>query len=243
MALILLSVFAASAHAKPGPKPQRPSMAKGPMVKSTAPKSGGPAVRPMKAGKPVKSAAAGSPTKTTAAKHTGSKKTATTTSVDTKRHGSSSTTTAPGDAGTWTPSNPVAQKLSSKPNLLNKVTSSLPPNTDLNAATAGFKNFGQFVAAVNVSNNLGIAFTDLKSAMTGTTLDGTPTGAPTLSLGQAIHQLKPGVSAETEAHKAQTLADRDIVSSPAPAPTTTTTTSTTTTRTSARNTGQGGRTR
>jgi hypothetical protein len=94
--------------------------------------------------------------------------------------------------------------------LLGKVQRSLGPTTDLNAATAGFKNFGQFVAAVNVSNNLGIKFDDLKGAMTGTTMAGTSTGKPQLSLGQAIQQLKPGVDSTTEAQKAQVEANVEI---------------------------------
>jgi hypothetical protein len=113
-------------------------------------------------------------------------------------------------SGTWVPDNPVAQKLSTKSNLLGKVQRSLGSTADLNAATAGFKNFGQFVAAVNVSNNLGIKFDDLKSAMTGTTMAGTSTGKPQLSLGQAIQQLKPGVDSTTEAQKAQVEANVEI---------------------------------
>jgi hypothetical protein len=113
-------------------------------------------------------------------------------------------------SGTWVPDNPVAQKLSTKSNLLGKVQRSLGPTTDLNAATTGFKNFGQFVAAVNVSNNLGIKFDDLKAAMTGTTLAGTSTGKQQLSLGQAIQQLKPGVDSTTEAQKAQVEANVEI---------------------------------
>ena len=57
---------------------------------------------------------------------------------------------------------------------------------------AGFKNQGQFVAAVNVSRNLGINFVDLKSLMVD----------KNLSLGQAIHQLKPGVDVNVEAQRA-----------------------------------------
>jgi hypothetical protein len=132
---------------------------------------------------------------------------------------SSATTTAPSEStsatgaapnGTWVPNNPVAQKLSTKSNLLGKVQRSLGPTTDLNAATAGFKNFGQFVAAVNVSNNLGIKFDDLKAAMTGTTLAGTSTGKSPQSLGQAIQQLKPGVDSTTEVQKAQVEANVEI---------------------------------
>ena len=47
-------------------------------------------------------------------------------------------------------------------------------------AAAGFRNLGQFVAAVNVSNNLGIPFLQLKSLMVDRGM----------SLGQAIQQAK-----------------------------------------------------
>jgi hypothetical protein len=87
--------------------------------------------------------------------------------------------------GPWTPSNPVAQKLSTKPQMLAKVERVLPGVTDLNMATAGFKNYGQFVAAVNATQNQGVDFASLKALMTGVNLNGTPTGRPTLSLGQA----------------------------------------------------------
>ena len=53
----------------------------------------------------------------------------------------------------WTPNNPVAQKLSNEgqsPAQGDELAAAL---TDLNAATAGFKNFGQFVAAVHASRS------------------------------------------------------------------------------------------
>jgi hypothetical protein len=158
--------------------------------------------------KPVK------PTKTTTKPHqkTSSPTTSPTSASAAATTSPSNSTAATGTApnGTWVPNNPVAQKLSTKSNLLGKVQRSLGPTTDLNAATAGFKNFGQFVAAVNVSNNLGIEFNELKAAMTGTTLAGTSTGKSPQSLGQAIQQLKPGVDSTTEAQKAQVEANVEI---------------------------------
>ena len=97
----------------------------------------------------------------------------------------------------------------SKPNQLARLKAVLPAGTDLNDATAGFKNFGQLNAAVNASRNLGIDFADLKAAMTGTTLAGEPTNQPTLSLGQAIQQYKPGVDGDVEAATATAQAARD----------------------------------
>ena len=69
----------------------------------------------------------------------------------------------------------------------------LPADMTVADARNGFKNWGQFVAAAHVSNNLGIPFADLKARMTGltpgptpgTTIQGTP-----MSLGQAIQSWK-----------------------------------------------------
>ena len=96
-----------------------------------------------------------------------------------------------------------------KPNQLAKLKAVIGDTVDINDATAGFKNFGQLNAAVNVSQNLGIEFSDLKGAMTGITIDGEKTNQPTKSLGQAIQQFKPGVDAETEAATATQQATRD----------------------------------
>lgn len=203
------------------------SAPKGPTMKTTTTKSHstqGPKGQTSTAkGTTMKSTHASSPKK-------GGSTSGTTThaSASSGKSTKSGATDAPGSgtpSGTWTPDNPVAQKLSTKTNLLNKVQSSLPAGTDLNAATAGFKNFGQFVAAVNVSNNLGIPFADLKASMTGLKMDGTSTGKPTASLGQSIQQLRPGVNAEMEAQKAETEATRQInEKSPATGTTSTTTT-------------------
>jgi len=181
--------------------------------KSSTVKSGKSASAPTK----TKTAATNTTqTSTAAGKTKKSTSTASTATSGSTTAASGGTTGTASNAGTWVPTNPVAQKLSTKVNLLNKVMTSLPAGTDLNAATAGFKNSGQFLAAVNVSNNLGIAFADLKAAMTGIDMAGKPTATgervQQLSLGQAIQQLSPGVDANNEAQKAQTLADQEIVS-------------------------------
>lgn len=95
---------------------------------------------------------------------------------------------------TWPPTNAVAQKLSTKPNMIERARAVLPPGTDLTLATAGFKNYGQFVAAVNNAQNHGLDFARLKALMTGINLDGTRTGQPTLSLGQAKQRLQTTTS-------------------------------------------------
>ena len=144
---------------------------------------------------------------TSTAKGNGSSKkasTTTTASTSTDSNTPSGTTTT-----TWQPTNAVAEKLMTKPNQLAKLKAVLPAGTDINDATAGFKNFGQLNAAVNVSQNLGIDFADLKASMTGITIDGDKTNQPTKSLGQAIQQFKPGVDADAEAAAATTQASKE----------------------------------
>ena len=73
-----------------------------------------------------------------------------------------------------------------------------PAGTSVQQACVGFRNLGQFVAAVNVSHNLGIPFVQLKARMTGDNA---------MSLGQAIHALRPTVDADAESRTAQRQAD------------------------------------
>ena len=95
--------------------------------------------------------------------------------------------------------------------LMKKAQNVIGADVDLNGATSGFKNFGQFVAAMNVSENLHIDFSQLKAAMTGTDLTGAKTATGTTSsLGQAIQKLKPTVDANAEAAKAERQATAQI---------------------------------
>ena len=87
--------------------------------------------------------------------------------------------------------NPVAAKISTLPRLDAKITALLPPNMTLDAASAGFKNQGQFIAALHVSQNLGIPFDALKSDMT----------TRHMSLGQSIQDLRSTADASREAKK------------------------------------------
>jgi hypothetical protein len=102
----------------------------------------------------------------------------------------------------------------------------------LDRASAGFKNQGQFIAALHVSQNLNIPFSDLKAVMLGTTpKPTTPTTAGTtptattpgttptttttttsspMSLGQAIKKLRPSADATAEASHAETQASTDV---------------------------------
>ena len=107
--------------------------------------------------------------------------------------------TAAPPAGTAT--SPVAAKIASHPQLAARLTPLLPKGVTLDAAAAGFRNQGQFIAALHVSHNLGIPFASLKSAMTG---------PHPKSLGQAIHDLQPSADAKTAAKKAGKQASDDV---------------------------------
>jgi hypothetical protein len=89
--------------------------------------------------------------------------------------------------------------LSRNTKLASKLGSLLPPGTNLNEAASGFKNLGQFVAAVHVSHNLGITFNDLKEKM----MSGD-------SLGKAIHTLHPTANTKEEVSKAHKQTKQDL---------------------------------
>lgn len=97
----------------------------------------------------------------------------------------------------------AAQKLANNPQLSAKLQALLPAGTDLQTAAAGFKNLGQFVAAVHVSKNLGIPFDQLKTAMTGN---------PPMSLGKAIQTLDPSANAKAAVKTAEKEAHQDLES-------------------------------
>jgi hypothetical protein len=96
---------------------------------------------------------------------------------------------------------PVAQKIARHPQLASRVRALLPAGLTLNRAAAGFKNQGQFIAALHVSRNLDIPFAQLKREMTG---------PHQRSLGQAIHALRPAGDAATAQHRAETEAHADL---------------------------------
>ena len=178
---------AASSHSTP--KATKPAMAKQPKaVKPISPPktTKGSSLKLVKGDKPA-TAKADKPAATEVAKteKVNKKTAAATTAAATTPSATTTTTTL-----TLTP---VQEKLQKNTNLAAKLTSRLPAGTDLMLASAGFRNLGQFVAAVNVSNNLKIPFTDLKTKMV---TDG-------LSLGQAIQTLRPTTSATIEAQRAE----------------------------------------
>ncbi len=92
------------------------------------------------------------------------------------------------------------QLLSQNTRLSSRLQSLLPAGTSAQAAASGFKNLGQFVAAVHVSHNLGIPFSQLKADMVGSGM----------SLGKAIHELKPEVNAKKEVKLAKKQAKEDL---------------------------------
>jgi hypothetical protein len=72
----------------------------------------------------------------------------------------------------------------------------------MTTAASGFRNQGQFVAAVHASNNLGIPFTELKTRLV----------TQQASLGQAIQELRPNVDSDAEVRRATRQADDDLES-------------------------------
>jgi hypothetical protein len=190
-AALALNVEAAPQNAKANSPKTTKTTTKGPSTKGSSATTKGPSTK--------------STTTTTAKSHGSSKKSGSTTTASTSTNPTTPTTTTTD----WKPTNAVAEKLMTKPNQLAKLKAVLPDGTDINLATAGFKNFGQLNAAVNVSQNLGIEFADLKAAMTGTTLEGVKTNEPTKSLGQAIQLYRTDVDAETEAAAATAQATKE----------------------------------
>jgi hypothetical protein len=93
------------------------------------------------------------------------------------------------------------QLLAKNSKLSQRLQPLLPSNLSVQDAAKGFKNLGQFVAAVHASHNVGIPFDQLKSMITGSEHDG---------LGKAIQALKPDADAKSEAKKAKKEADEDI---------------------------------
>lgn len=145
------------------------------------------------------------------------KKTTTTTTTTT----ASSTKTTTSGTGTTVQLTPVQEKLQKNTNLASKLESRLPKGTDLMLAAEGFRNLGQFVAAVNVSNNLNIDFVQLKTSMVD---DG-------LSLGQSIQKLRPTADATREASLAESQATTFLNTTTSSTSTSSTTPTTTTSTT------------
>ncbi len=95
--------------------------------------------------------------------------------------------------------------------LSDKLQKLLPSGMTPQDACSGFRNLGQCVAAVHVSNNLGLSFTDLKAKMLGTSDQGTAGSTPQqMSLGKAIQALSPQADTKAEVNKANKQAKDDL---------------------------------
>lgn len=91
----------------------------------------------------------------------------------------------------------IATRIDRNPELASRVQAMLPSGMSMSSAAAGFRNEGQFLAALHASQNLGIPFSELKAKMTG---------SGHMSLGEAIKTSKPKMSddeAKEEAKKAE----------------------------------------
>ena len=100
-------------------------------------------------------------------------------------------------------------RLQTRPELASKLAKLVPAGTDVTAAESGFKNQGQFIAALHVSKNLNIPFDELKAKVTGVTLqaNGQTTTSTPMSLGKAIQKLRPDMTAD-QANDAAKLAEK-----------------------------------
>jgi hypothetical protein len=99
----------------------------------------------------------------------------------------------------------IADRVTANSGLDSKVQALLPSGMTLQNATAGFKNMGQFVAALHVSHNLNIPFDQLQKEVAGGK-----------SLGQAIETLRPNTTksaAKAAVKEAEAQAKQDTVES------------------------------
>jgi hypothetical protein len=210
LATVVSMLFVASAvlagQGKGGGPKSHPPQTKGPQGGSHGPKTSPATASAASSKGPKTTRTTASATTTTSTKGSAKKTAPTTTTTP------SSTTTTNTTPTTTTTLTPVQQKLQRNTNLASKLESRLPKGTDLMAAAEGFRNLGQFVAAVNVSNNLDIPFAQLKTSMVD----------EKMSLGRAIQAWKPTADATREASLAESQATVLIN-------TTSTTTSTSTT--------------
>ncbi len=88
----------------------------------------------------------------------------------------------------------VLTQLERHPQLATRVQPLLPEGVPVETAAAGFKNTGQFIAALHVSKNLGIPFADLQALMTGPEAH---------SLGDSIRALRPQLAEDQAKHEVE----------------------------------------
>jgi len=82
----------------------------------------------------------------------------------------------------------IAENIARNPQQQARLQAMLPSGMTLEQAAEGFRNQGQFIAALEASKNQKIAFADLKAKMTGDN---------PLSLGQAVQELRPAPTTGT----------------------------------------------
>lgn len=116
-----------------------------------------------------------------------------------RKSGVTTTTTT-----TETTENSVAPTAAKGRKLNPEQLAQLPAGMTVEAAAAGFKNWGQFVAATNASRNHGIPFEQLKAAMTGIAPGATVATTAPMSLGQAVQSLKGTTTTPTTTTTATT---------------------------------------
>jgi hypothetical protein len=97
------------------------------------------------------------------------------------------------------PTNLLSSNTKLNSTLQERLGSMLPSGMSLTDAASGFKNLGQFIAALHVSHNLDIPFSDLKDKITSGD-----------NLGKAIHAFKPQANAKAETKKAKKEAKQDL---------------------------------
>jgi hypothetical protein len=108
-----------------------------------------------------------------------------------------------GKSGSW--ETKLNERFDSDAKFRARMQSLLPQGMDLKTAESGFKNHGQFIAALHVSQNLMIPFDQLKAKMTGVSVNaaGQTTTSTPMSLGRAIHELRPDLTESQAQQQAQ----------------------------------------
>lgn len=91
------------------------------------------------------------------------------------------------------------QLLSQNTRLAAKVAELLPPNSDLQKESQGFKTLGEFVSAAHASHDLNIPWDQLRAKITAGD-----------NLGNAIKELSPQADLKTEVRKARREAMKDV---------------------------------
>ena len=247
VALVLASSVTVPAQGRKGstPKPQVSSkgtttktsspktMKAGPKTTSAGPKTakGGPKTTTVKATGKTKTTSPATRTAKADAKATAKLAKAETKATRSEKTGTTSTTTAAttttsGDGETPVTLTRVQERLQKNTNLADRLEGRLPKGADLMEAADGFKNLGQFVAAVNVSSNLGVDFEKIKTAMVD---DGR-------SLGQAIQYVKTDVENPTLVAQRAELDAQTLIQQTEKTTTTTTATTTASQKTKAKET-------